>query len=252
MSNTIFLCSDQVIVKRRVNLLSNKIDILKIIRESWNYYLRHIRSIFLVMIPVFAVIDLFYALNPINIDELSDSQGIMFSLIPLILLPLYQAALIVLFKSRYDGANLTTSQCYHFGSKAFVRLLLMYIVMGIAAFCGLMLLILPGIYLIGRFCLAECFCVLEEKSYFNALSLSWAATKQHQWPIIFGYLLVIILQVLPTYFVSNLLGNLEIENVVTDFLVGAMSSILMVFVTAYVFRVYCFVKDNESKSIDVA
>ena len=222
-------------------------DIFKIIQESWNYYARHIQGVFLIMIPVIAIVDLFYALNPVDFEGMSNAQGIMISLIPFLLLPLYQAALVVLFQSRYDGATLTTSQCYNFGSQAFVRLLVMYILMGIAILFGMMLLIIPGIYLIGRLCLAEFYCVLEKKTYTQALSSSWAATKEHQWPILGGYLLVALLQAMPTYFISILLNVLEIDNMVVDFFVGAISSVLLVLITAYTFRVYSFVKDNEPK-----
>ncbi|MBD1556660.1 hypothetical protein HC752_06895 [Vibrio sp. S9_S30] len=222
-------------------------DIFKIIQESWNYYARHIQGVFLVMIPVIAIMDLFYVLNPVDLKEMSNAQEIMKSVIPFVMLPLYQAALVVLFQSRFDGAMLTTSQCYNFGSQAFVRLLVMYILMGIAILSGLMLLIIPGVYLIGRFCLAEFYCVLEKKSYTQALSSSWAATKEYQWPILGGYILVALLQAMPTYFISILLNALEIENKVVDFFVGGLSTVLLVMITAYTFRVYSFVKDSEPK-----
>lgn len=226
-------------------------DIFKIIQESWNYYRRHLYAVTLVMLPVICIVDLFNAVIPIDLKNITALQGSLLTLAPFVLLPLYQAAIVVLLKSRYDGANLTTGQCYRHGSDAYVRLLVMYIVMGIAVFFGFMLLIIPGIYLIGRFCLADYFCVLEEKSYTESLTLSWNATKQFQWPILGGYLLVALLQAMPTYLLGSLVGILELENAVVDFVIGAISTILMVMITAYTFRVYCFLEVDEPKQSEV-
>jgi hypothetical protein len=203
------------------------------------------------MLPVICIVDLLNAVIPIDLKNITALQGSLLTLAPFVLLPLYQAAIVVLLKSRYDGANLTTGRCYRHGSDAYVRLLVMYIVMGIAVFFGFMLLIIPGIYLIGRFCLADYFCVLEEKSYTESLTLSWNATKQFQWPILGGYLLVALLQAMPTYLLGSLVGILELENAVVDFVIGAISTILMVMITAYTFRVYCFLEVDEPKQGEV-
>lgn len=60
-----------------------------------------------------------------------------------------------------------------------------------------------------------------------------------------------LLQAMPTYLLGSLVGILELENAVVDFVIGAISTILMVMITAYTFRVYCFLEVDEPKQGEV-
>jgi hypothetical protein len=59
------------------------------------------------------------------------------------------------------------------------KLALTYVVVGLIVFAGLVLLIIPGFYLIGRLALVPLVTVLENLSLAGALKRSWSLTRGH-------------------------------------------------------------------------
>jgi hypothetical protein len=63
------------------------------------------------------------------------------------------------------------------------------ILSGLGILVGLLLLVLPGIFLIARWSASSAYVVAEDMSGSEALRASWDATDESRWPLFFVYLL---------------------------------------------------------------
>jgi hypothetical protein len=91
------------------------------------------------------------------------------------------------------------------GFKKFFPLFGAYILSVIAVFFGLLLLILPGVYVGARLALFPSFMMMENKGVLDSLKLSWEATDEHGGTLFGLTLLFILIMLIPSSIFSSLL-----------------------------------------------
>ncbi|SON52559.1 hypothetical protein [Vibrio tapetis] len=223
-------------------------NVMQLCRESWYFFRQNLTAIFSVLIPSIAIGETFTAF--VDFDSTSPLQSLLIWG-PLLLLPIFQAALIMMLKSQVTGERLSVSDCYRLGAAAYLRLAAIYLCAGLGIMFGFILLVIPGLIIMSRLCIAEYYCLFEGKTAMDSLQASWQKTKEYQWPILGGYLLVMIVQALPIIAIDQLLEITQLMNPITRFLSGAFESVLISVLTVFTFRLYCeFEQKPEASSHD--
>ncbi len=223
-------------------------NVMQLCRESWFFFRQNLTAIFSVLIPAIAIGETFNAF--VDLDSTSPLQSLLIWG-PLLLLPIFQAALIMMLKSQVTGERLSVSDCYRLGSAAYLRLAAVYLCAGLGIMFGFILLVIPGLIIMSRLCIAEYYCLFEGKTALDSLQASWQRTKEYQWPILGGYLLVMIVQALPVLAIDQLLEITQMMNPITRFLSGAFESVVISVLTVFTFRLYCeFEQKPEASSSD--
>jgi len=211
-------------------------NVMQLCRESWFFFRQNLPAIFSVLLPSIVISESLYAFAS---PEPNSPMQMLVIWGPLILLPIFQAALIVMIRSRATGETLSVSDCYRIGAPAYLRLAAVYLIAGVAIMCGFILFVIPGLIIMARLCLAEYYCLFDDKPAYESVQASWINTKAYQWPILGGYLLVMLLQALPVLALDHLLELMELSNPITMFITGALGTVLVALVTVFSFRIYC-------------
>ena len=128
-------------------------------------------------------------------------------IIALVVSQLIIAALSRAISERYLGRTLTVGEAYaQVGWRTFVTLVLALLLQGLIVLTGLVLLVIPGIFLAIRLAFISQVIVLERTGVFVALSRSWQLVRGSWWRVLGILLLVGILVGVLSGLVSALVG----------------------------------------------
>ena len=181
-------------------------------RNAWNFYSSNWQYFALLAAPIFAIEIVTAHLimpivevridNPQDMAEFIEANGsYLFLLIILGVIAgvSFIGGLIAGFDSKSSNYELDPMSALLIGFKKFFPLFGAYILSAIADFFGLILLILPGVYVGARLALYPSYMMIENKSVMDSLKLSWEATDEHG-GILFGLtLLFILITVVPAF-----------------------------------------------------
>ena len=185
--------------------------------SAWNFYFNNWQYFAVLAAPVFAVeIATAYFLLPLgdispeNIAEYFGSNvlsiGIL-SAVGTVLSVGFLGSLYLAFNSKSSASELEPMSALLAGVQKFFPLFGAYFLSIFAVFFGLLLLILPGIYLGARLALFPAFIMLEDKGVIDSLKLSWEKTDEHGGALFGLTLLFVLLTVIPSSIFSSLLDQ---------------------------------------------
>ena len=185
--------------------------------NAWNFYFNNWQYFAVLAAPVFAVeIATAYFLLPLgdispeNIAEYFEgnvlSIGIL-SAVGTVLSVGFLGSLYLAFNSKSSASELEPMSALLAGVQKFFPLFGAYFLSIFAVFFGLLLLILPGIYLGARLALFPAFIMLEDKGVIDSLKLSWEKTDEHGGALFGLTLLFVLLTVIPSSIFSSLLDQ---------------------------------------------
>ena len=188
-------------------------------KDAWNFYLNHWQYFALLAAPVL-VIEIVSAQliiplggdamleNPEDLVEFAASNGTyiaILGLLGIIASVSFVGGLIAAFDSKISGYSLDPMAALFIGFKKFFPLFGAYILSVIAVFFGLLLLILPGVYVGARLALFPSFMMMESKGVMNSLKLSWEATDEHGGTLFGLTLLFILVMLIPSSIFTSLI-----------------------------------------------
>jgi hypothetical protein len=185
--------------------------------NAWNFYFNNWQYFAVLAAPVFAVeIATAYFLLPLgdispeNIAEYFGSNvlsiGIL-SAVGTVLSVGFLGSLYLAFNSKSSASELEPMSALLAGVQKFFPLFGAYFLSIFAVFFGLLLLILPGIYLGARLALFPAFIMLEDKGVVDSLKLSWEKTDEHGGTLFGLTLLFLLLTIIPSSIFSSLLDQ---------------------------------------------
>lgn len=174
-------------------------------RNAWNFYLSNWQYFALLAAPIFAIEIVTAQLimpivevridNPQDMAEFVEANGsylLLLTVLGVIAGVSFIGGLFAAFDSKSSNYELDPMSALFKGFKKFFPLFGAYILSAIAVFFGLILLILPGVYVGARLALYPSYMMIENKSVMDSLKLSWEATDEHG-GILFGLTLLFIL-----------------------------------------------------------
>jgi len=215
------------------------------LRQSLFFFRTHLNRLALIQIPFLLLITLVqYQLlqgGETTEDVRNTSSLFMSSALDLALMPVYWGATLLYMQSVLQGRTLSTGQAISLSLTCWGRLLLTYILTALAVSTGLLLLILPGIYIGVRLAFAEFYCVMEGKGPVESIRASWASSSEFFWPLLQGLALIFGVLMLAEVMIGQMPADARLLMLGLSLLVqflGVMSSI-------YAYRIYCVMKDEH-------
>jgi hypothetical protein len=163
------------------------------IRQSLFFFRSHFGTIARIQLPFILGLNLLGLLLESSIEadssQMHTGTGLLM-LLNLTLLPVYWGATILFLQSAVDSRPLSAFQAVALSLKYWRRLLITYLLSGFAVTLGLMLLIVPGIYVGVRLVFADYICILEDKKPIASLRQSWGESEAY-FGLLFKGLLII-------------------------------------------------------------
>ena len=185
--------------------------------NAWNFYFNNWQYFAVLAAPVFAVeIATAYFLLPlgdISPENIAEYFGVnvlsigILSAVGTVLSVGFLGSLYLAFNSKSSASELEPMSALLAGVQKFFPLFGAYFLSIFAVFFGLLLLILPGIYLGARLALFPAFIMLEDKGVVDSLKLSWEKTDEHGGALFGLTLLFVLLTVIPSSIFSSLLDQ---------------------------------------------
>lgn len=221
------------------------------LRQSLFFFRNHLNRLALIQIPFLAVLAFvqFQLIQqlPGNVEELPMElvQRNMFisSALDLTLMPIYWGATLFYLQSVLQGKPLAVAPALTLSLTCWGRLLITYILSVLAISFGLVLLIVPGIYIGIRLAFAEFYCVMEGMGPMESLKASWEKTADFFWPLFQGLALIFGALLLAETLISEALRDQKGVMMLFSLLI----QFLGVLPTIYAYRIYCVMKsDNQS------
>ena len=186
-------------------------------KSAWNFYLNHWQYFALLAAPVLAIeVVTAQLIAPLGSEstsivalaEFAASNGIymaILGLLGIIASVSFVGGLIAAFDSKTSGYSLDPMAALFIGFKKGFPIFGAYILCAIAVFFGLLLLILPGIYVGARLALFPSYMMMENKGVFDSLKSSWEATDEHGGTLFGLTLLFIVIMLIPSSIFTSML-----------------------------------------------
>jgi len=187
-------------------------------RSAWNFYFNNWQFFAVLVAPVFFVeVATAYLIMPLeNVTQPDDiAEFVASNLTPLILLlfstillttSLY-GALHVGFDAKHSSTSIEPLNALLNGIKKFFPLFGVLILSSIFVFFGLLLLILPGIYVGARLALSPVYIMLENKGVLESLKLSWENTDEHGGTLFCLTIVFVLLSIILAGIFSSILDS---------------------------------------------
>ncbi|MDD5083808.1 MAG: hypothetical protein PHT88_02610 [Candidatus Moranbacteria bacterium] len=191
------------------------------ISEALGFGWAMVKEKFLFLLAIIVVSGVF-AVVPDVIDNFTDNQGVLFfmQVVSVVLGFVIDAGLISVMLSLYDGRAVKIADIFSQYPITF-RYFVANVVYGIMVFAGLLLLVIPGVYLALRYQFYKYFLIDKRTDVVESLRESARITEGHKWQLL-RFALVIL--------AVNLLGFLAL-------IVGLLVTMpLSMLATVYVYR----------------
>mgnify|MGYP001050638061 CR=1 FL=1 len=215
------------------------------LRQSLFFFRSHLSRLALIQIPFLLLITVvqYQLLQTGDGETGAKTAGSVFisSALDLSLMPIYWGATLLYMQSVLQGKSLSPGQAISLSLTCWGRLLLTYILTALAVSTGLLLLILPGIYIGIRLAFAEFYCVMEGKGPMESIRASWGSSSDFFWPLLQGLALIFSILMLAEVLVGQVFRETPVLMLSLSLLVqflGVMSSI-------YAYRIYCVMKEEH-------
>ena len=188
----------------------------KILADAWYFYTLNFRYLLYLCIPfVFAEALLSEGFVTLS-DQGEQTISIGYYVAQLGIHPLYTAILIQFLHARTRGAPVDRAKVVSEAFALWPMMVLLVVMKFVLFMIGLLLFILPGIWIAVRMAFAEFYLVEKREQPVESMRSSFTATEKPFWTIVVVFLvpqvLLILLQLLLKSFVVAL-GNLFILNV---------------------------------------
>jgi len=174
------------------------VDISNVLSEAWSLYTRFLLRFFLTAFAVFLVLDLFSALADVAVDD-SFLAGLVWSVLAAVVgivgFFLVQAALLELVRDVRDGrADRGLGETYSAVWPRVPALIAAGVIAAVAIGIGLLLLIVPGLYLLTIWSMLAPVIVLEGRSAGESFSRSHDIVRGNGWNV-FGLIVIVFILV---------------------------------------------------------
>lgn len=219
------------------------------IKHSFFFFRQNIKTIAAIQVPFLVLLNgfmIWMEMNTESTDSMDDirTQMAYSSLISLTLLPIYWGATILFIQSKLDDRPLSAFQALYASLSSWRTLLLVFLVSGMAIFGGLMLFIIPGIYIGIRLAFADYICVIEKRGIMDSLKQSWADTTDYFWTLFQGLIILYpVIQVLEWSFVSYF-AKMEERSLLMELPIFVAVDLLSVITIIFGFRIYTLMRSE--------
>ena len=182
---------------------------------AWEFALKNFQYLFLLALPVMVsemlvayLIMPLEGMDPVDVSEYMSGNvtSIMIaSLIAIVLSVSFTGGLMIAYQSIMMQKNSNPINALFAGFQKFFPLFGATILSSLLIFLGLILLILPAFYFMGRLYLFPAYTMFKNKGVMDSLRSSWEATDEHGATLFFLTLIFFILTIVPGTLISGVI-----------------------------------------------
>lgn len=210
---------------------------LSFFRDVARFGYNHSRSLTVVLAPYLILIALFKAVSIVMAEQQPLWHGFYLSVL-LAIYPLYMGRLIR-YMAWAAGPSNETPKSIAMNAADWRRLFLTNLIITALVSCGLLLFLVPGIYLAARFAFAEFITILRGDAPTTALEKSWREAGPHMWVLFLGTFIILgtstVLEILTLPDPDTTLSVRVLVGLFGEFISISGALVLAVFF----FRIYC-------------
>ena len=215
-----------------------------VLSDSFYFFGSNAAQIALASFPFLAIAYAAQLVVTASVD--SSYEKLVSPIVGLLTYPLYTAASILAIAKRSRGEAVVLSRIFNAALRLWWPLFLQCVVLAVVLGVGLLLLVVPGIWLGTRLSLSEIYLVLSERKPLEALRASFQSTKPHFSSI----LTTLILAAIPLWLLSfgvNILFRTIGNNYPLAFIAGVFGMFIGLFINVVLFRMFMLTAyDNEA------
>ncbi len=175
-------------------------------------------------------------------------QAAYLSILSLTFLPIYWGGTILYMQSRLDDTPMSAKQAIYRSLFFWRSLLFTFILTSVAVFTGLLLIIIPGIYIGVRLSFADYICVVERQTAIQSLKLSWDKTDNYFWVLLQGLLILFPALQLIEMPITRMFAHMENRSIFLELPIIVFIDLLGALITVYGFRIYCVMRNETEKA----
>lgn len=218
------------------------------LRQSAYFFKQNFFQIAAIQAPFLIILNGLALWLDINATPDTDirQQAALLSILSLTFLPIYWGGTILYMQSRLDDTPITAKQAIYGSLFCWRALLFTFILTSIAVFTGLLLIIIPGIYIGVRLAFADYICVVEKKGAMESLKSSWERTDDYFWVLLQGLLILFPALQLIEMPIAHMFADMENRSIFIELPVFVFVDLLSALITVYGFRIYCVMR-NETR-----
>lgn len=218
------------------------------IEDAWYFFRHNWQGIAQVIAPFIVPLNLVFVLLEFRGTEQSQQLQSLLMVSAFLLYPIYQGALIFYIHGKVSGSTTDISQCYRLSLSYWPKLIVLYLLSGIAIFAGLLMLIFPGFIVMARIICAEFFCLFKGSEPPQALTNSWELTKPHQGRILKGLLFILLATTVPFWLLEGFLVKLGAWNMFSAFAIGIVSTVIGSLSVIFAYRIYSYLTSQATST----
>ncbi|HOX90888.1 MAG TPA: hypothetical protein PK508_00275 [Candidatus Paceibacterota bacterium] len=220
----------------------------KNIKESWHLYKRNFWDLLIINIILVAVL---YAVNLLDKSKVGTSSVEIFNLnnfslnfsLPQSIVSLVVFSFLVSFILKFSLDIVEKEKIRLFSReiknlipsfKVYLNALLAIVICSIIMGVGMILLIIPGLYLMGR--LFPVFYLIVDKkiNVFKAIKMSWEITRKTGWYLFWKQVQVILFSLIPFLLIVLVLITIFSVSFVKSFFITGLFLVLIITLIAYI------------------
>lgn len=221
--------------------------LLLFLTDTLKFYRQHFIFLMSIVLPIAIPLELIQTSLFLNLDPAATNMnGAYFMLaVNLVIYPFYQAPLVIGVQQLLNGQRNKPSTLIKQGLPFWFAILTVNLAFFVAIVSGLMLLIIPGIFIAVRLSLAEQNVILDGESAMDALKSSFSESGDAFWFIFFGMMTLIGASYLVSWPISNWFENTMPNSAVSYFIPAVIGIVLYPLLVIYLLRVRHYLKHNE-------
>lgn len=168
------------------------------------------------------------------------------AIVTLVLHVLVNGAFIGQLASLQSGNRRSLGECLLFSLMVFAPLMLCELLVSLAVSLGLMLLVLPGLWVFARLSLASFAVVLERQDVLSAIRMSMVRTESMQWVVLGSWLSLMMLSLIVTGMTASVAQGLLGEHGIVRLPVNLVGLLMQALVLTLLFRFYVLARTAET------
>ena len=171
------------------------------LKQVYEYLSKHYR---LILVSAAPFVFLYYFLGNILISPANDEGLVYFLIADVILSFIYMGSLVtvmIFVMDNMDQQHVINTERLKFFKKNILPVTWAVVIVMFFTYIGLILLIIPGLYIFSRLACVPLLVSLDKVKFINAIDLSFTFSKSYAWPMVFC---LVIISAIPFYFGSLL------------------------------------------------
>lgn len=232
----------------------------KLLLDSWRFFTAHLRILAIIILPIVVPVEIFAAFYEFrNLPVDAPLGDVLLLRIPsMIAAPIYSIAVVFYIASVIQEKPLSLTAMWQLGLRYWLLYFILTLLIGMLAGLGLLIFILPGIFLLAKFAFAQFELLLNGQNPLDALKQSWQGTTGYTLTLLAGYLVIATLflgiyllaglligALYPDY--QSLLEQKSAVPIVFSLILTVVFSVLETLFTIFAFRVYDYARRQASQ-----